>query len=598
MSGQYCGCADGRYIESSQIHVRSLFLSSQPSLDLESESYLSALSLQGFPYVSHPSNHLRHSFAYVRASCPKKSFRYSNVSMSSNGSKTPSTGFTVSSRMERVDIMTTRVQAHHAPPFADTPDFLEHELIPTKSRLSRLPTPVPLEPHHIASPPASAIPAQNSPLNTSSGQDVHFVNASASSTRSPAISTIGPKTPLETVVSSFSSPLTQNDLKHPIRRPRTSTQVFQSSTDLAAHYGIPQRLPPVPSTSRQHPLSPFSTDLPDFATLSQNYINMLSNKDTDPVATYSMSTMHTPVLPTELNAPVVSPTETDTLDELAALIGMGTASNIPLILTHLRTATVSSPEFRQYSDFMTSPMMPDLAHDVGISPEETPFEDFLNTPLIDDDDFDCPMGSLFPDFVDPTKVEEPTLKPQYPTHLVDAPYTISPTSPSIDTFDTFHQPATTPSRHESSPKRRVSKATGIRKGITVDALLDESAPTQARKYVTPSATSKKEIPATFARKRARSVAFGDEEDELGDDIPLNENEKNLIEQKRLKNTLAARKSRRRKLEQYQNMEKSRDEEREHKQVWKERALVLLQTLREQGVPYPDFPEDNLQFEHV
>jgi len=493
--------------------------------------------------------------------------------------------------------MTTRAQALHAPSFADTPDLIERELIPTKSRLSRLPTPVPLDPHHIASPPASAIPAQNSPLNTSSGQNVHFVNASASSVRSPAISTIG--TPLETIVSSFSPPLTQNDLKHPIRRPRTSTQVFQSSTDLAAHYGIPQRLPPVPSTSsRQHPASPSSneqTDLADFLTLSQNYINMLSNKDSDPVATYSLPTMHTPVLP-ELNAPVVSPIETDTLDELAALIGMGTASNIPLILTHLRTATVSSPEFRQYSDFMTSPMMPGLAHDAaGISPEETPFEDFLNTPLIDDDDFDYPMGSLFPDFVDSTKVEEPTLKP---THLVDAQYTISPSSPSIDTFETFHQPSSSPSLLESGPRRRVSKATGIRKGITVDALLDESAPTQVRKYITPSATSKKEIPATFARKRARSVAFGDEEDELGDDIPLNDNEKNLIEQKRLKNTLAARKSRRRKLEQYQNMEKSRDEERELKQVWKERALVLLQTLRKQGVSYPDFPEDLLRFEHV
>jgi hypothetical protein len=56
---------------------------------------------------------------------------------------------------------------------------------------------------------------------------------------------------------------------------------------------------------------------------------MLSNKEPDPVATYSVPTMHTPILPTELNAPVVSPTETDTLDELAALIGMGTALNIP-----------------------------------------------------------------------------------------------------------------------------------------------------------------------------------------------------------------------------------------------------------------------------
>jgi hypothetical protein len=308
---------------------------------------------------------------------------------------------------------------------------------------------------------------------------------------------------------------------------------------------------------------------------------MLSNKDSDPVAAYSVPTMHTPVAPAELNAPVVSPTETDTLDQLAALI-------------------VSSPEFRHYSDFMTSPMMPDLAHDSGISPEETPFQDFLNTPLIDDDDFDpSPMLPLFPDFEDPSKVEESVPKPQYPTPLIDARYTISPTSPALDTFDTFQRPDSPTYRQESAqPQRRVSRATGIRKGITVDALLDESAPTQARKYVTPSATSKKEIPATFARKRARSVAFGDEEDELGDDMPLNDNEKNLIEQKRLKNTLAARKSRRRKLEQYQNMEKSRDEERELKQVWKERAQMLLQTIRKQGVNYPDFPEDILRYDNV
>lgn len=298
---------------------------------------------------------------------------------------------------------------------------------------------------------------------------------------------------------------------------------------------------------------------------------MLANKDSDPIASHPV--MHTPVSP-ELNAPV---DDVDTLDQLAALI-------------------VSSPEFRQYSDFMTSPMMPDLAQDAGISPLETPFEDFLNTPLIEADDFDTPMLPLFPDFDDPHKESHP--KAPYPTPLVAAPYTISPVSPSIDAIEIFSNHGDASHSEPAPTLRRVSKATGIRKGITVDALLDESAPTQPRKYVTPSSTSKKEIPATFARKRARSEAFADEEDELGDDGPLNENEKNLIEQKRLKNTIAARKSRRRKLEQYQNMEKARDEERQLKQVWKERALVLLQTLRKQGVNYPDFPEDVLHYEHV
>ena len=503
---------------------------------------------------------------------------------------------------DKSKIVNSRAHASLSPNGAD---FIDRELIATTSRLSRLPKTVPSDAYTTSlSPSPSAIPAHQTTLNLPSGQDVHYlVNNSASSVRSPVISTIGSKSPLETPVSSFPPPLTQNDLKHPIRRPRTSTKIFQSSSDLVAHYGIPQRLPPVPSTSsRHHPATTSSkehTELADFYSLSQNYIKMLSNEDPDPVATYSVSPMHPPISVSELCAPVVSLTETDPLDQLAALIGMSKVSAIPIFLTHRCTATVASPEFRQYSDFMTSPM-PDLAQDSFTSPEETPYEGFLDTPLIDiNDEFGTPMLPLFPDFEEPS-AEESAQKPQYPPPLVDALYTISPTSPSLDTFESFAQPDPTPEpTSDPAPTlRRVSKATGIRKGITVDALLDDTAPTQPRKYITPSATSKKDVPATFARKRSRSVAFGDEEDELGDDLPLNDAEKHQIEKKRLKNTLAARKSRRRKLEQYQNMEKSRNEERQLKEIWKERAQILLQTLRKQGVNYPDFPEDVVSYDEV
>ncbi|KAF8869737.1 hypothetical protein CPB84DRAFT_1693877, partial [Gymnopilus junonius] len=139
-------------------------------------------------------------------------------------------------------------------------------------------------------------------------------------------------------------------------------------------------------------------------------------------------------------------------------------------------------------------------------------------------------------------------------------------------------------------------ATGIRKGVTPDTLLDEDAPTQPRKYTTPSATSRKELPAVFARKRSRSAAFGaDEEDQLGDDLPPNPTEKDLIEAKRRQNTVAARRSRRRKLEQFQRMEASRNEERQLKEQWQERANVLLKLVRTMGVNYPDFPPDQLQY---
>ncbi|KAF8811238.1 hypothetical protein BYT27DRAFT_7046594, partial [Phlegmacium glaucopus] len=89
-----------------------------------------------------------------------------------------------------------------------------------------------------------------------------------------------------------------------------------------------------------------------------------------------------------------------------------------------------------------------------------------------------------------------------------------------------------------------------------DSLLDETAPTQSRNYVTPSATSSKDVPAVFARKRARSTVFGDGEDQLDDSIlpPYPTPEKDLIEQKRRQGTVAARRSRKRKLEHLQQLE--------------------------------------------
>ena len=85
-------------------------------------------------------------------------------------------------------------------------------------------------------------------------------------------------------------------------------------------------------------------------------------------------------------------------------------------------------------------------------------------------------------------------------------------------------------------------ATGIRMRVAPETLLDESAPTQSRNYITPSATSRKEVPAFFARKRARSTSFGDEEGQLDEYVKApNPTEKDLIERKRRQNTISARK---------------------------------------------------------
>ena len=503
--------------------------------------------------------------------------------------------------------------------------FINQELIPTTSRLTRLPPKVPLSPQ---SSPRNldkvAIPAFQNTNDTHSSQDVHLLNSSASSTPSTATRSFGqPSTPLETSVSSFSQP--NHVLTHPIRRPpRTSNHIFQSSTDLAAHYGIPQRLPPAPRTTTRYlqpPVPQQSPPLPDFQTLSANYLNMLSKKPTDTDAASSTPAMSSSTLtPAELNAPVIpSDFTADQIKQISELIGKNTAP-MPraLAVTHIGTAFFAAPclqpdnnEFREsddfFNDYMTSPLMPDLDGEFT-SPLDTPYSDFLTTPLFNDDamltsplmDYVDDMPPMFGgiDYTNDHVEEVPVVdKPSAAAVDFNNLYTISPGTPALEAFDPSHleiRPTVPTKTSTPAPPARRSKATGIRKGVTPDSLLNEDAPTQPRKYTTPSATSRKEVPAGFARKRARSVAFADEEDQL-DDLPPNPTEQDLIEQKRRQNTVAARRSRKRKLEQMQRLEASRDEERALKEMWMERSSVLLGLVRSMGVNYPDFEPDQRKY---
>ncbi|KAF8803209.1 hypothetical protein BYT27DRAFT_7062164, partial [Phlegmacium glaucopus] len=124
-----------------------------------------------------------------------------------------------------------------------------------------------------------------------------------------------------------------------------------------------------------------------------------------------------------------------------------------------------------------------------------------------------------------------------------------------------------------------SHVIGIRKGTTPDSLLYKSAPTQSRNYVSPFATSRKDVPAVFARKRASSTAFGDEDDQLGDYVlPSYPTEKDLIEQKRRQNTLAIRRSQQRKRKHLQQLGKELEHARQEKEQWRQQALMLSSLL--------------------
>ncbi|KAF8185263.1 hypothetical protein K438DRAFT_1541036, partial [Mycena galopus ATCC 62051] len=113
---------------------------------------------------------------------------------------------------------------------------------------------------------------------------------------------------------------------------------------------------------------------------------------------------------------------------------------------------------------------------------------------------------------------------------------------------------------------------------------------QPRTYSTPSRTSRKEIRVpTFFGRRSSSQLSDEEEDELSEEpLAPNATDKEKIEYKRHQNTLAARRSRKRRLMHQQQLEEAMDRLTRESEVWKTRALTLSNLLRSHGIACPDF----------
>ncbi|KAI0051442.1 hypothetical protein FA95DRAFT_1485382 [Auriscalpium vulgare] len=230
----------------------------------------------------------------------------------------------------------------------------------------------------------------------------------------------------------------------------------------------------------------------------------------------------------------------------------------PLDDDMLTTPALGTGDMSMSPDIFTSPALLDMGADFGDMPSlfgEVPgYEYEAKHQASRPQAFAAPSQLLTPDFGDL--------------------YTMSPGTPALD-------PSSLSSPHPSSSRRR-SVPTGTRKNVTPETLVPLDAPIQSRKYVLPSQTSRKELPATFARKRARSQAFG-EEDEVEQPTM---SEEDAIKTKRLQNTLAARRSRKRKLEYQRELEETLEEERKEKEMWKARALILEALLRDKGHDVP------------
>ena len=344
--------------------------------------------------------------------------------------------------------------------------------------------------------------------------------------------------------------------------PTSSHPVFHNVNDLAAHHGIPTFLPPTPRTDTRRSSSlDEMTPSPEndtFSSLCSEYLTMLDNT-------------------TEMSLNAASHEEA-----AQAILNIFQAGKLyPVLppLTHQESLTNCGCPLggssAKPSEFLTSPM-------------ESPFDDFLSTPglrnddyaseftsplIADGDDFGAPYHNtpLFDDvglFEPPSSSDKRVAPPLFQSVHLDDMYTISPATPALDASPLFAPP---PSRLSSN------LPTGTRKNLTPDALIPLDAPVQSRNYLTPSATSRKEPP----RKRSRIEALGDD-----DDANKDVGELDSIAAKRLQNTLAARRSRKRKLEHQLELEINLEHEKQQKEQWRSRAMTLEALLLSHGIPVP------------
>ncbi|KAH8091008.1 hypothetical protein BXZ70DRAFT_898993 [Cristinia sonorae] len=445
----------------------------------------------------------------------------------------------------------------------------------------RPPRPSTLQAHaHPNSPPTLLPNFRHPPYITSRPNGLPTLNQSFSNDTQPGTSSQHGHSPQTSPLPSTPSTFNYDSINPPSNRPRTlSHPVFHTTSDLAAHHGIPQSLPPLPRVSRfqepapsTQPSSPPNPDL-DLHSLCSNYLTMLSQKPEE---------QHQ----SAMSAPVSDAAAAQALLEIIQ----------------------ASPEFQMANDFMTSPMddsspWEDLLTTPALGSDDLASE-FLTSPAIVDSDSFGDYGDM-PLFPDGLLVSGP---PQIKASFVPAPvsamanldftgmYTMpSPNTPALDP-SSLHPSPQMGVESMSPPKpaapRRRSAPTGTRKNVTPESLVPYDAPIQPRKYVVPSATSRKEVPAVFARKRSRSRAFGEgDEDELDEEASANVTPADLdaIEVKRRQNTLAARRSRKRKLEYQRELEDGMEREKNEKEMWKSRAHLLEALLVSHGHEVPSFP---------
>jgi hypothetical protein len=296
------------------------------------------------------------------------------------------------------------------------------------------------------------------------------------------------------------------------------------------------------------------TTFPDYDSLRNNYLNMLSSN-------------------TQSNP-------SEGVNDLPPFVDEEQA--------YLEQVMDTSPLFSDLGDDFLTPMDTPLFDFSDTSPFTSPLDDYLTTPLFQDVDVDEANVrgdfdglELFESVEEEAPAHEKAPPPpttavaEHPTLSLDELYTFSPTSPAMSSFQ--------PSPYMGVDNSFRPQATGTRKGTTAETMIPLDAPTQPRHYRTPSATSRKPQPAAYSRKRPR-----EEDEDLGE-LPAGATEEEQIAHKRRQNTIAARKSRKRKLEYTQALESQVDDLMLQIEQYKAKTEIYAGVLQSHGLVPPNVP---------
>ena len=184
----------------------------------------------------------------------------------------------------------------------------------------------------------------------------------------------------------------------------------------------------------------------------------------------------------------------------------------------------------------------------------------------------------------------------------DLIYSLSPsfdissagTSASTDMIDSvFPRPSSLPHSRSISSLDFVQRAPshpslGLYKSNHTAEPLQQSEQSIPRLSVSPPSAHRTQKSPT-SRRFSRSHPYSDDDEEpLDRPLPENATEQEKIEWRRRQNTLAARKSRKRKHDQLQQLQDDVQRLSKEKDVWRERALMMKQLLISHGLPSPNF----------